>query len=394
MTREATPVPLLDLRAQYATIRAEIEAAIAPVLESQRFVLGPEVEALEEEVAGYCGARFAVGCASGSDALLLALMALGVGPGDQVVCPTYTFFATGGAISRLGAEPVFADVDPASYNASAATLERAAARCARLRALLPVHLFGRAAELEGIEALAGRLGVPVIEDAAQAIGSLDGRGRRIGATGRVACFSFFPSKNLGGFGDGGLLTTGDEALARSLRMLRVHGGEPKYHHQVVGVNSRLDALQAAVLRVKLRHLEHWTEARRRNAAHYDELFGAAGAADSGVPLGQGGLPLRFPASPAEPARHVFNQYVIRVPGALRDRLRAFLAERRVGTEIYYPIPLHLQKCFRHLGYVEGELPEAEAAARETLALPIYAELSKEQVEHVADSVVDFLRREA
>jgi len=394
VTRARLEVPLLDLRAQYAVIRTEIEAAVANVLESQSFVLGPEVEAFEEAIADYCGARFAVGCASGSDALLLALMALGVGPGDQVVCPTYSFFATAGAIVRAGAEPVFADIDPAHYNVSAATLERAAARCQRLRALLPVHLYGQAAELEGIEALADACGVPVIEDAAQAIGSMDARGRRVGATGRVGCFSFYPTKNLGGFGDGGLLTTGDEALARALRVLRVHGAKTRYHHGVVGMNSRLDALQAAVLRVKLRHLEHWTQARRGNAEHYDALFAAAGAADSRVPLEDGGLALRTPARPPEPARHVFHQYVVRVPGALRDRLRAHLAERGIGTAIYYPLPLHRQECFRNLGYAEGSLPEAERAARETLALPIHAELRREQREHVAASVVDFLRREA
>ncbi len=383
-------VPLLDLRPQYAGLREEIAEAIQGVLDSQQFVLGPEVEALEAEVAAYSGAAHGVGCASGSDALLLPLMALGVGPGDQVVVPTYTFFSTAGSVYRLGAEPVFADIEPRTYNATPETLARAAERCTRLKAIMPVHLYGQAADVDGIAALGASLGVPVYEDAAQAIGAEDARGRRVGGAGQTACFSFFPTKNLGSFGEGGMVTTDDPDLARELRQLRVHGMEPKYYHAKVGLNARLHALQAAVLRVKLRHLEPWQEARRRNASHYDELFRNAGARTSAVPLAEGGLPLRVPAIPEEPVRHVFNQYVVRVPAERRDALRAHLTEHRIGSEIYYPVPLHLQECFRELGGKPGDLPESEAAARETLALPIFPELEKRQREHVAATIVDFL----
>ena len=360
------------------------------MVESQHFILGPEVEEFEREIAAYCGAPEAVGVGSGSDAILLALMAHGIGPGDQVLCPTYTFFATAGCVARLGAEPVFADVDPATLNLTPEDAERAARRCRRLKALLPVHLFGRAADLEGLEAIAAALGVPLIEDAAQAIGAADARGRRVGSAGPLACFSFFPTKNLGGFGEGGLVTCHDADVADVLRTLRVHGMKPRYRHRLVGVNARLDALQAAVLRVKLGHLEAWHAARARNAAHYRERFAKAGAAPADVPLHEGGLPLRFPTDVAPPARHVFNQYVIRVPAPRRDALRARLTELGIGSEVYYPIPLHLQECFRDLGGREGDFPVSEAAARETLALPIHPDLSPLQLDTVAAAVLEFL----
>ena len=384
-------VPLLDLRPQYEELRAEIGAALARVIESQQFILGPEVEALERELAAYCGAPEAIAVGSGSDAILLALMAHGIGPGDQVICPTYTFFATAGCVTRLGAEPIFADADPATFNSSVQDVERAARRCTRLKAILPVHLFGQAVDLEGLASLAAQLGVPLIEDAAQAIGAADSRGRRIGSAGPLACFSFFPTKNLGGFGEGGLVTCHDADVADVIRTLRVHGMKPKYRHRMVGMNARLDAIQAAVLRVKLPHLEAWHAARARNAAHYDDAFAKAGAAPHGVPLADGGLPLRYPVAPSAPARHVFNQYVVRVPAARRDALRSALAEAGIGSEVYYPIPLHLQECFRDLGGRAGDFPVSEAAARETLALPIHPHLTDAQREAVPAAVIDILR---
>jgi dTDP-4-amino-4,6-dideoxygalactose transaminase len=383
---------LLDLKAQYQTIKPELDEAMLRVAATQYFVLGPEVQAFEEEIASYIGAKHAVGCASGSDALLLALMALGIQPGDEVICPTYTFFATAGSVARLGAVPVFADIDPVTYNLNAGSTDAAAARCKRLRAILPVHLYGQVAEMGPLLERAGDLGVPVIEDAAQAIGSEDVDGKRAGTMGRVGCFSFFPSKNLGGYGDGGLLTTADEELAGKLRILRVHGSKPKYYHKWVGCNSRLDALQAAVLRAKLKHLDGWTGGRQRNAAFYDGAFKEAGAADSSVPLAEGGFPLRYPKPAPQSARHIYNQYVIRVPAEQRDALIAHLKASDIGCEIYYPIPLHLQECFSHLGGKAGDLPESEAAARETIALPIYAELTDAQRQRVVETVVTFLRK--
>ncbi len=383
MRRDVT-VPLLDLRAQYATIKPEIDEAIARVVESQVFILGPQVSGLEEEMAGLLGCRHAIGCASGSDAILLALMALGVGAGDQVLCPAYTFFATAGSVARLGAVPVFADIDPATYNMDPDSARYAASRCDRLAAIMPVHLFGQAADLDAFLELGAELRVPVVEDAAQALGTRDGRGRRVGTCGRVSCFSFFPTKNLGGYGDGGLLTTDDDELAGRLRSLRVHGAQRRYYHDHVGLNSRLDALQAAVLRVKLRHLERWNEGRRANADWYDRAFAAAeGAAE---------LELHTPQPAPPPAVHIYNQYVIRVAAGARDGLREHLTQRGIGSEIYYPVPLHLQKCFRYLGHHEGDLPHSESAARETLALPVYAELTQEQRRHVVDSIVEYAGR--
>ena len=378
-------VPSLDLRAQYAAIRDEIRAAVDRVFESQGFVLGPEVEAFEREIAAYCEARFAVGCSSGTDALLLALEAVGVGPGDEVICPAFTFFATASAIARLGARPVFADVDPATYTLDPAAAQAAARRCRRLRAVVPVHLYGRSADLEALAAVAEAHDAALVEDAAQAIGARDASGRRVGARGRVACFSFYPSKNLGGVGEGGLLTTDDEALAQRLARMRVHGSSRRYVHDELGRNARLDAIQAAVLRVKLRHLDAWNDARRRHAARYDAAFASAGAKPSDVPLATGGLALRTPLPCAPPAQHVYHQYVVRVPALRRDAIRAALAARGVGSDVYYPLGLHEQRCFAALPH--DPLPETERAAREVLALPIYPELSDAQRDHVVASLV-------
>ena len=386
---------MLDLQAQHATIKDEIHAAIEGVLASQRFIMGPEVSALEDEIAEYCRAKFAVGCASGSDALLLAFMAIDLRPGDQIICPSHTFFATGGSIARLGGVPVYVDIDPVTYNMDIAAVREAAGRCDRLKAIMPVHLFGQTVDMTAYLELGKEFGVPVIEDAAQAIGARDETGAPAGSRGFAGCFSFFPSKNLGGYGDGGIVTTNDEQFAERLSILRLHGSKPKYYHKIVGLNSRLDALQAAILRVKLRHLNQWHQARQANADHYDGAFAAAGAATSAVPLATGGgLPLRTPAPPGGDATHIYNQYVIRVPADLRDGLRDHLNGRNIGTEIYYPVPLHLQECFAHLGYSEGDLPESEAAARETIALPIYPELTNEQLDHVADSVITFVGQSA
>jgi dTDP-4-amino-4,6-dideoxygalactose transaminase len=369
-------VPLLDLTRQYRTIKYEIDAAVARVIERQHFILGPEVEAFEREVASYTGVEHAIGMSSGTDALLAALMALGIGPADEVVTTTYTFFATAGVIARLGAKPVFIDIDPATFNIDPVGV--AAAITPRTRAVIPVHLFGRMADMDSIMAAAAGRGVAVIEDAAQAIGSFDAAGRRAGSIGLAGCFSFFPSKNLGGFGDGGMTVSRESEFGYRLKLLRVHGAEPKYHHALVGGNFRLDALQAAVLRVKLRHLEAWSACRRRNAARYRELFDAARLNDRVV-------------LPADEPGHTYNQFVIRVSG--RDALQRFLRGRGIGSELYYPLPLHLQECFAGLGHIRGEFPHAEAAARETLALPIYPELSDDQLEAVVEGIRIFLERE-
>jgi dTDP-4-amino-4,6-dideoxygalactose transaminase len=364
------PVPLLDLQGQYAPLREEILAAIARVCDSQRFIGGPEVEAFEREIAAYLGVPHAVGLTSGTDALLVALMALGIGPGDEVITPTFSFFATAGAVSRLGATPKFVDVDPLTCNVDPDAVK--AAIGPKTRAIIPVHLYGQSADMEPILDAASRAGIPVIEDAAQAIGATY-RGRQAGSLGAMGCFSFFPSKNLGAFGDAGLLTTADDRLAHEVRLLRNHGAEPKYFHQRIGGNFRLDAVQAAVLRVKLPHLDGWTGMRRRNADRYDRLFAASAAAARIT------LPARV-----KDCRHIFNQYVIRVPH--RDSVKARLDAAHIGTEIYYPVPFHLQECFAPLGHRRGEFPAAEAAAAETLALPIYGELTEAQQREVVDAV--------
>lgn len=381
-------VPFLDLRAQHATLRDELRAAVDRVFERQAFVLGEEVEALEREVAALVEARRGVGCASGSDALLLVLHALGVGPGDEVICPSFTFFATAGAVARLGARPVFADIDPASYCLDPAAVRTAAAGCQRLRAILAVHLYGRAADTDALLAAAAEHGVPLVEDAAQAIGARDASGRRVGARGAAACWSFYPTKNLGAAGDAGMVTTDDEALADRLARLRVHGSPRRYLHDEVGMNSRLDALQAAVLRVKLRRLEAWNAARRAHARAYDEAFAKAGAQPSSVSLAAGGLPLRTPEPPAPPAESACHLYVVRVPAARRDALRAGLAARGIGSDVYYPLGLHQQPCFAAAGPVP--LPATEAAAREVLALPLYPELRDEQREQVVAALLELL----
>jgi len=367
-------VPLLDLKEQNSALRPEIEAALGRVLDSNGFILGGEVAALEKELAEYCGVKHAVGCASGSDAILLALMAYDIGPGDEVITTPYSFFATVSSITRLGATPVFVDIEADTYNIDPTRVE--AAITERTRAIEPVHLYGQCANMREIKAVAEKHKIPVIEDAAQAIGAEES-GTRAGAIGAIGAFSFYPSKNLGGMGDGGFLTTNDDALAAKLIALRNHGAEVKYFHKWVGLNSRLDGFQGAVLRVKLPHLEGWTEARRENAARYRRLFTDAGLTE------QIGLPVE-----RENCRHIYNQYVIRLPNR-RDELRAYLTERNVGTDIYYPVPLHLQECFAYLGYKQGDLPEAERAAKETLAIPIYTELKPEQQEYVVSSIGDF-----
>jgi len=390
MTITTTTVPLLDLKAQHATMREEIDEAISGVVDSQWFIMGPNVSALEEEIAEYVGVKHAVGCGSGSDALLLALMAIGVGHGDEVICPSYTFFATAGAIYRLGAKPVFVDIDPATYNICVDSLRDVADTCTNLKAIIPVHLYGQACNLDGVISVAGEFGIPVVEDAAQAIGTKDSTGQMVGTRGTMGCFSFFPSKNLGGYGDGGIVTTNDDEIAGLLRILRVHGSKPKYYHKYSGVNSRLDAIQAAVLSVKLPYLESWHEGRARNAGLYNELFRAAGSETSDVPFTNEGIQLRTPRSPEAPARHIYNQYCIRVPRECRDTLREELKANDIGTEIYYPVPLHMQECFAELGCGKGDLPYTESAALETIALPIYPELTEEQQRHVATTVIDFM----
>ena len=385
-------VPLLDLKAQYAHLKAEILPVLERVCDEQTFILGPYVKQLEERVAAYSQARFGVGMSSGTDALLAALMALDVGPGDEVVTSPYTFFATGGTVARLGARPVFIDIDPATYNLDARALERfltgaCVQRGAELRnkatgghvrVLMPVHLFGQCADMTTLLDLSRRHGLAVVEDAAQAIGSEEPGGRRAGSLGHIGCFSFYPSKNLGAFGDAGLCTTSDPDLDARLRLLRAHGAKPKYFHAVVGGNFRIDELQAAVLCVKLGHLDAWTEARQRNAATYDRLFAAAGLGDAVV------TPAARPGG-----RHIYNQYVVRVRD--RDRLRQALGAAGIGSEVYYPVPLHMQKCFEYLGYRPEDLPESKRAAEETVALPVYPELRPEQLEYVVATVAAFYK---
>jgi dTDP-4-amino-4,6-dideoxygalactose transaminase len=391
MTAREVNVPLLDLKAQYATIRKEVEPVVLEVCESQYFIGGPRIDQLEKEVAAYCSAKHAIGCANGSDAILLALQALDVGPGDEVILPTFTFFATAGSVHRLGARPVFVDIDPVTYNVCPKSIEQAFGCHAKVKCLMPVHLFGQAADLDAVMAIAKARGLTVVEDCAQAIGTEDVHGRRVGSVGDIGTYSFFPSKNLGGFGDGGIMATNSDALAARMKRLRNHGMEPKYYHHEIGMNSRLDALQAAVLSIKLRHLDAWSAARQANARWYDEFLRGHGAADSSQPVDSGGLPIRFPKAPAK-GRHIYNQYVVRVPAGIRDAVRDELAKRKIGTEIYYPLCLHMQECFKTLGYTPGIFPHAERAAREVIAIPIYGELTEAQRLWVAESLVDVVKR--
>jgi dTDP-4-amino-4,6-dideoxygalactose transaminase len=365
-------VPLLDLQAQYASLRDEMRPAIEQVLESQRFVLGDEVRRLENSIAKYCHTSYAVGCASGSDALLLALMALDAGAGDEVVTTPFSFFATASCIARLGARPVFVEIDKLTYNLDVSQV--ADAITSRTKAIMPVHMYGQCAEMDPLLELGERHRVAIVEDAAQAIGATD-RGRRAGSMGIIGCFSFYPTKNLGGAGDGGIVTTNDEQLAQRLRRLRAHGGATEYEHQEVGINSRLDELQAAVLNVKLPHLDHWSDERARIAQFYSQS------------LKDLDFELTTPFVRPD-CRHIFHQYVIRVPRH-RDALMNHLRERGVGTKVYYPIPLHRQECFSYLGYKAGAFPEAERAAAETVALPAYPELSEAQQAYVIDSIKSF-----
>jgi dTDP-4-amino-4,6-dideoxygalactose transaminase len=370
-----TSVPLLDVHRQYDELRDDIRSAIDRVCESGRFILGPECSALEQEVAAYCQSTHAVGCASGSDALLLALMAFDIGPGDEVIVPSYTFFATASAVWRLGAKVVFAEIDAETFNIDAEHV--ASLVTPQTKAIIPVHLFGQCADMHALNRVARKYGLYVIEDACQAIGAELG-GKRAGSMGHIGTLSFYPTKNLGGFGDGGMMTTNDEELAAKLRLLSTHGMSPRYYHKMIGINSRLDALQACVLRVKLPHLERWTDARAANAARYHELFAERGLSDA----------VRLPTT-ASGCRHVWNQFVIRVEEDRRDALRQFLTENGVGTEIYYPVPLHQQECFKAIGCREGSLPITELAARETIALPIFPELSAAEQRRVVDRIVEF-----
>jgi dTDP-4-amino-4,6-dideoxygalactose transaminase len=384
-------VPLLDLKAQYSAIKTEVDRAVAEVMESQHFILGPQVQACEKAIAEYSQCKFAVGVSSGTDALLICLMAEGIGPGDEVITTPYTFFATAGSVARVGAKPVFVDIDPATYNLNPRQV--ASSVTARTRAIIPVHLYGQMAEMEPLMQVAQQHGLVVIEDGAQAIGA-EHRGRRAGSIGHYGCFSFFPSKNLGAAGDGGMVVTNDSQRAENLMRLRAHGSKPKYYHKVIGGNFRLDTLQAAIVLAKLKHLDEWTTARQRNAERYSHLLRESGLdiAESGwgAPGKPGPLAKSFPQlllPKVVAGRHIFNQYIIRTTH--RDELKAKLQDKGVSTEIYYPVPMHLQECFAYLSCPVGTFPESEGAAKETLALPIYPELTDAQAAYVADCIREF-----
>src|SRR5262249_31561690 len=364
-------VPLLDLKAQYATIRDEVREAIDEVCDEEQFVLGTHVEELEKRIAAYSNSKHAIGVSSGTDALLIALMALDIKPDDEVITTPYSFFATAGVIARLGAKPVFVDIVPESYNIDPEKISSRITR--RTRAIMPVHLFGQCADMDPIVEIADKSGLAVIEDAAQAIGA-EYKGRRAGSIGRIGCFSFYPTKNLAGFGDGGMVVTSDDGLAEKLRLLRVHGGKTKYHHSIVGGNFRLDAIQSVVLNLKLKYLDRWTNERQQNAAYYDEAF------DSGLKPKSLTPPRACWKRAGDAHYHIYNQYVIRVPA--RTQLQAFLKQEGIGSEVYYPACLHLQECFNYLGHRQSDFPAAESASRETLALPVYPELREEQRQYV------------
>ena len=360
-------VPLLDLKAQYATIKDEIRTAIDSICDSQWFILGPEVEALEKEIASYCSCKYAIGVTSGTDALLCSLMALDLEYGDEVITSPYTFFATAGSIARLGAKPVFVDIDPVTFNIDAGKI--ASAITPKTKAIIPVHLFGQCADMDPIMEIAGQNKLTVIEDAAQAIGAKY-KSRPAGSLGHIGCFSFFPSKNLGGFGDGGIITTNDETLATKIRMLRVHGGADKYHHKYIGGNFRLDALQAAVLRIKLKHLDSWHEARQKHAELYNKLFASSRVTTPKI---------------ATYNESIYNQYCTQVPN--RNQTMQYLRDNGIGCEVYYPLPLHLQECFEYLSYNKGDFPIAENLAENALALPVYPELTDEQITLTAKTLL-------
>jgi dTDP-4-amino-4,6-dideoxygalactose transaminase len=373
-TAAGRTIPLLDLEAQHRTIAAEVFRELTRVVNSQKFILGQDVKAFEADIATYCSTNFAVGCASGSDALFLALLAGGIGPGDEVLTTPYTFFATVGAICRAGATPVFADVEADTFNLDPALLPDILAKHPKIRAIIPVHLFGACADMDAISSALDDRDVFVIEDAAQSIGS-EYNGRRAGTMGHAGCFSFFPSKNLGAYGDAGMVTTNDPAVAEKLSTLRVHGSKRKYYHNVIGINSRLDALQAAVLRVKLQYLDEWTEARQRNADFYREVLN-----DLEVPVAA--------PQPAEyQTRHIYNQFV--VCSEKRNELQQFLKQHGIGTEVYYPLPMHMQPCFAHLGYRAGDFPVSERLANSSLALPVYPELTADDITYVCETIRDF-----
>jgi len=373
MKHNITSVPLLDLKAQYESIRPEVNTAIERVLESQHFILGPEVEALEEEVAAYCQCQFGIGVSSGSDALLVALMAIELKRGDEVITTPFSFFATAGCIARLGATPIFVDVEQSTFNIDVCQIETVITP--RTRAIIPVHLYGQMADMNPILEIASRYDLVVIEDAAQAIGA-EYHGHRAGSMSEIGCLSFFPSKNLGAYGDAGMVVTNDYTLAERLKILRTHGAQPKYYHHFLGGNFRIDALQAAILHAKFKHLEDWTSARQRNADRYRTLFAEAGIPEDLI------LPIETGYG-----RHIYHQFVIR--SSRRDALRAHLKACGIGTEVYYPLPLHLQDCFKDLNYCSGNFPQSERAAWESLALPIYPELTLKQQEYVVHSIMEF-----
>ncbi|MCB0283076.1 MAG: DegT/DnrJ/EryC1/StrS family aminotransferase [Calditrichaeota bacterium] len=374
MNNPISSVPLLDLKAQYATLKKEIEPVVLEVCASQYFIGGPKLKDFEKNVAEYCQAKYALGVSSGTDALILALMALDIKPDDEVIVPVYSFFATAGCVSRLNAKPVFVDIDPVTYNIDSSRIEKAIT--SKTKAIIPVHLYGQLANMEEIKRIAQKHNLFIIEDAAQAIGSADDKGRRAGTFGDIGCFSFFPSKNLGGFGDGGLVTTDDEGLFNKMDYLKNHGANPKYYHKMIGGNFRLDALQAAVLDIKLKYLDSWTEGRQKNAEYYTSEIEKRNLS-------------KFVTVPAKTDgfRHIYNQYIIR--GKDRDGLLNHLKSRNIGCEIYYPVTFNNQECFSYLGYESGDFPEAEKAASETLAIPIYPELSFDQKNYILDSVQEF-----
>lgn len=386
-------VPLLDLKPQYNFLKSELDEVLLRVAQSQYFILGPEVEKMEKEFCDFLGSKYAYGVSSGTDALLLALMAIDIKPGDEVILPTYSFFATAGVVARLNALPVLADCDPVTFNIDPNDIEKRITK--KTKAIIPVHLYGQSAEMDQIMEIAKKYNLNVIEDAAQAISTQYKNGKSVGTIGHIGCYSFFPSKNLGCFGDGGLVTTNDDELAYKLKIMRVHGGDPKYYHKVIGGNFRIDALQAAVLSVKLPHLNSWSQKRRNNAQLYSKLFIEKGLASSeGMTQFNDIEKILLPKAVYESDTlqnfHIYNQYVVRVKH--RDELRAFLTDKSIGTEIYYPIPFHLQECFNYLGHGKGDFPVSEFCADTSVALPIYPELSGEQINYVVDSIEEFLSK--